>query len=312
MEAMMTDSIKRIIRFGVLNYWRNGWLSLASTMVVGITLFVICVFALQLIVIRSTTESIENRLDISVYLEDDLSEDKTNAFIGDLKKMSQVKEVVYLTKSDVLAEWQKLNLDPRIKDKVTADDNPLPRTIKIKANDPTELESLVAQINQSSYVVSIHDISYRNNRPVIEQLISQSQKTMRNGITLGVIFFVISIAFVYNTFRIVIKFRHDEIAVMRLVGATNSFILGPFLVEGALYGLLGGVIACVGLYFFVQNGLTEGISALGTPSDVISAQLAELFDRLRVWLFSGVIAGAMVISLTCSWISVRRHTKSAG
>lgn len=308
----MIESFRRIIRFGLQNYWRNNWLSLASTFVVGITLFIICVFALQVVVIRSTTESIENRLDVSVYLEDDLTEENTQAFILEIKKMSQVKEVVYLTKPDVLGEWQKLNLDPRIKDKVTAEDNPLPRTIKIKANDPTQLESLVEQINKSDYVASIHDISYRNNRPVIDQLISQSQKTMRNGVTLSVIFFIISIAFVYNTFRIVIKFRQDEIAVMRLVGATNSFILGPYLVEGALYGFFGGILACVGLYFFVQNGLTEGISALGTPSDVISTQLAELFTELRVWLFVAVISVAMIIALLCSWISVRHHTKSAG
>lgn len=308
----MIESLRRIVRFGFQNYWRKGWLSLAATLVVALTLFIISVFTLQVVVIRSTIKSIENRLDISIYLDDDLSQESTDQFIAQIKSMSQVKEVEFLDKAAVLTEWQKLNLDSRIKEKVTQDDNPLPRTIKIKTNDPTQLEGLVAEINRTKFVGSIHDISYRNNRPVIEQLISQSQKTMRNGVTLGVIFFIISIAFVYNTFRIVIQFRQDEIAVMRLVGATHSFILGPYLVEGTLYGLLGGGAACIAIYFFVQNGLTEGVSALGTPSDVISTELANLFIRLRVWLFSGVVVSAVIISLLCSWFSVRRYINTSG
>ncbi|HEY1074733.1 MAG TPA: permease-like cell division protein FtsX, partial [Patescibacteria group bacterium] len=125
----MSEATRRVVRFGVQNYWRNGWLSLAATLMMAMTLFIVSVFALQAYVIKITTKSIQDKLDMSIYVSDTPSEDAVAKLVSDLKATSEVKEVIYLDKSKVMSEWQKLQVDQSIKDQVNNDNNPLPRTI---------------------------------------------------------------------------------------------------------------------------------------------------------------------------------------
>ena len=142
-----------------------------------------------------------------------------------------------------------------------------------------------------------------NNRPVIEQLIRQSQKTLRNGVTLGIIFFIIAIAFVYNTFRIVIRFRSDEIAVMRLVGATNHFILGPFLVEGALYGILGASISVFLIYVLLLFYSPQIQNFLG---DIRVFPINPLFF---LYLWAAEALAAALVGIIGAAIALYRYLK---
>lgn len=304
----MNDGLKRIFRFGFQNYLRNGWLSLAATFVVAMTLFISSVFLFQTYMIRTTTESIRSKLDMSLYINDAPSEESVLGFVSEIKAYPEVKELIYLDKSQVIEEWNKLYVDQKIKSQVNSENNPLPRTIKIKAHDPQQLETIDTKISQSTFASNIRTISYRNNKNVIQQLDAQSKKVTRNGIIVSSLFTLIAFVFVYNTLRIIIRFRQDEISIMKLVGATDSFVRGPFIVEGALYGLVAGFIAFVGLYFYLQNGLSESTLIGGT--DIAATQ--QLFSYFQVHMLpigASLVGSGIILSILCSWVSLQRHLR---
>jgi cell division transport system permease protein len=305
------QTLRRILRFGVQHYLRNGWLSLAATLMVAMTLFVVSVFALQSYVIKSETQSIQDKLDMAIYISDAPSEEDVQTFVQQVKAIPDVRDVTYLNKDQVITEWNKLPVGNKIKSEVNAENNPLPRTVKLKAGNPESLDSIAAAINQTplAQANNIRNMSYRNNRTVIQQLIAQSKKVKRNGLIVSGIFSVIAVLFIFNTIRIIIRFRQEEIAIMKLVGATDSFVRGPFIIEGSLYGLVAGLITLIALYFYLQNGLSEGASSLSNTSPVISQELFALFQAHIIIIAAVLIGSAMFVSALCSWASLQRHLK---
>lgn len=306
------ETLRRVIRLGVQDYWRNSWLSFSASVVVGVTLFIVAIFMLQASVIKQTTSSIQDKLDMAIYLSDGPSEEDVATFVQEVKVLPGVREIVYLNKEQVMAEWQGLNVDDRIKSQVTAQNNPLPRTIKVKTTDPAELDSVAATVGGLPFKEHIRNVSYRNNGPVIQSLNAQAKQSVRNGIVIGSIFGVIAIMFLYHTIRVMLKFRSDEIGVMKLVGATDAFVLGPFLVEGVLHGLLGGLIAFFGLWIYVTNGLSGGSTVLSGTSGLVSQGLADSFMAHRMAALAGLLGVGVIISLLCVWLSLRRHLIKVG
>ncbi len=305
----MSETIKRIFRFGVQNYIRNGWLSMAATLVLALTLFIVSVFALQTYVIKATTRTVENKLDMAIYIKDSPSEEEVAGFITQIKAMSDVKELIYLNKEQVIEEWNKLHVDEKIKSQVSAENNPLPRTIKLKATDPAQLDGIYEGIKASAFYPNIRSVSYGNNRQIIQQLVARSRQTQRNGIIISSIFVLISIIFVYNTIRLIIRFRQDEIGIMKLVGATDSFIRGPFVVEGALYGIAAGLLTLLALFFYLKNGLSESTTLVASSDTLISGNLYQFYLSHLPLFAASMISSAVVVAVICSSISVHYHLK---
>jgi cell division transport system permease protein len=305
------ETVKRIFRFGFHNYVRNGWLSMATTLVLALTLFIVAVFTLNTYVIRLTTKSVQDKLDMAVYINDSPSEEEVGAFVSNIKAYPEVREVIYLNKEQVIAEWNKLTVDSKIKSQVNEENNPLPRTIKIKAHDPAMFDAIDAKVKEADLAKAGHirKISYGDNRPVIQQLVAQSKKTIRNGIIVSGIFIFISVIFVYNTIRLIIRFRQEEIGIMKLVGATDSFVRGPFLIEGAMYGIIAGLITMPALYLYIRNGLPESTSIIASPNDLVAQQLLTFFMTNMYTIGAVLVAVAITITVCCSFISVHHHLK---
>lgn len=305
----MMQTTGRLVRFGLQNYLRNGWLSIGATVVVAMTLFIVSVFTLQTFTIRSATDSVRNKLDMAIYVNDTPKEEEVVAFVQELKAYPEAKEVLYLNKQQVIEEWNKFYVDQQIKNQVNAENNPLPRTIKIKAYDPEQLDTIADRVNKSPFSANIRNMSYRNNRAVIQQLVSQSKQTVRNGIIVSSIFVLIAIVFVFNTIRIIIRFRQDEIMVMKLVGATDSFVRGPFLIEGALYGMAAGILTLVALYFYLQRGLSESTNLIASSTSLGQNPQFDFFQSHIALIALALIGSGVILAMVCSAISVRFHLK---
>jgi cell division transport system permease protein len=307
----MKDTARRIVRFGIQNYIRNGWLSLAATIMMTMTLFVVSVFALQTYVIKTTIGSIQEKLDMAIYLTDTPSEEEVAKFLSDIKNYPEIREVAYLNKDQVIQEWNRLSVDQKIKSQVNAENNPLPRTVKLKAHNPESLDAVAERINDSNFSKQnyIRNISYRNNRPIIQQLIERSKKIKQSGLIVSILFGIIAVTFIYNTIRIIVRFREDEISIMKLVGATDSFVRGPFLVEGMLYGVLAGLLTVAALFFYLQNGLSESVTSIVNPDTLIAGQVFTIYKTNLFLITITLVGSAVVLSLICSWLSLRHHLK---
>src|SRR3990167_9549289 len=137
-------SAQRISKLGLINFWRNRWLSLASTLVMTLTLLIISLFVILLIIIGAATDRIKAKMDITVYFKDSAQTEEISDLQQKLAARGDVKEVRYISKEEALAIWNERQKNQRIKELVTPEENPLPRSLAIKATDPNNLVNIAS------------------------------------------------------------------------------------------------------------------------------------------------------------------------
>lgn len=305
---MTGRSLGRVFRLGITNFWRNWWLSIASVLVMAVTLFIVGVFAVQTIVILKTTEGIQDKLDLSVYFNDDVPEKTIQDIRTSIANRPDVKSVDYISKEKAFEIFKDRPTSEKIKSLITPENNPLPRSIVVKAHDPSQL-SVIAKIFQSDqYSQSVRRISYQDNQNVVDTLIQTESTVRRNGIILTIIFIILSFVLIYNTTRIVIMSRSDEIEIMRLVGSTEAFVRWPFIIEAAIYGFLGGLIAFGALFFFLRYDLSSAVPLLSI-ANFLAPDMAAFFIRFFAPILGGLLLTGMFIASSMSSFAVRKFVR---
>lgn len=297
----------RVLKFGFFNFWRNPWLSLATTLITTLTLFIISIFFLLNLVAQTTIKAIEEKMDLSVYFKDEAKEEEIFDLKNRLENLPEVKSVKYISKEEAYNLWQKLPTSAKIKKLVTPEKNPLPRSLQIKVTKPEDLDKISSFLGSKKYEPIIREggISYQKNKLIIERLTSITKFVKKIGWLLGLIFLVISLLVIFNTVRLTILSRKEEIEIQRLVGATDWFIQGPFLVEGILYGFLAALFSTGLIYALIRFTSPLVFQYLGE----VSFSLEQFFitNFLLIFLFQFVL-GVFLGSL-CSLISIKKYLK---
>lgn len=185
-------------------------------------------------------KNLQDRIDISTYFKDSATEAQILQLKDELAKFPEVKEVDYISKEDALNKFVATHKEDQLilRSLDALGDNPLLASLSIKAWAPESFEKISTFLEASSFAPVIENVDYRDRAPVIER-IAKFMANIRNGIlvvSMGgsiVVFLVL-----FNTIRLAISHSKEEIEVMRLVGASNLFIGGPFIVQGILVGLI--------------------------------------------------------------------------
>lgn len=302
---MKLVSFYRINKLGLVNFWRNGWLSFANSIILTMTLLVITIFIIFNLVIASTTKNIEEKINVSVYINDNSSQDEINVLQNSLEKRSDVKSVIYVSKEDALKRWQNLKVTQNIKDQVTDEENPLPRSLEIKANSPESLDSIAHFLSKDSYKSMIRSISYQQNRDIIKKLINITKFSQKLGFVISIIFVSIAILVILNTVRLAVYTRHNEIEIMKIVGANNHFIDYPFIVESLLISIIATILATLLTWLGLHYVSTATSRYLGD----VSIDLELFFkSRIIIVIVSELVIGS-IISIGCTLASLRRHLR---
>lgn len=303
---MIWTSIKRIIKAGFVNFWRNAVVSVVTILIMVTTLFVIGSLIFGKALLTATLAELENKVDVTVYFKTDASEDDIFTLHDSILKLDEVKEIEYVSSDEALAEFKKRHADNSliISSLEELGENPLGANFNIKAKDPSQYESIAKFLESAdSGGVLIDKVNYYQNKMVIERLslILDSSRKLGFGISMLLIF--ISIFVVFNTIRLTIYIARKEISVMRLVGATNSYVRGPFIVEGAMYGVFAAVLAMILFYPFLLwlGPLTQSFFSGINIFDYYVSNLLEIFLILAL---VGVFIGTF-----SSWIAVRKYLK---
>lgn len=302
---MSLISFWRIIKLGLTNFWRNRWLSLTATLVMTITLFTISTFIILTLFINNTVDAIKEKIDMTVHFYDSVSEEQ----IGDLQRrlalQGEVKSVRYISKEEALQIWQQLPIKPKTKELVKPEDNPLPRGLQIKAQKPEDLQKIANFLNSNTYKPVISRISFEDNKQIIQRLLSITTFVRKAGWLICAIFVLIALIVVFNTIRLTIFTRRDEIEVMKLVGASDLFVRIPFILEGALYGFFATLFSVL---------ITFGIIKIITP--LILSSGIEAFLNLNSFFISNLIlifflqlGVGIIIGGVSSLVAVHRHLK---
>jgi cell division transport system permease protein len=182
--------------------------------------------------------------------------------------------------------------------------NPFGASLAIKAKDSVQFESIFQFVKdkQDNTVGTplIESINYDRNKAVIDKLTQVTQYGQRFSFVITLVFVLASILITFNTIRLAIYTAREEISVMRLVGATNMYIRGPFVIEGTLYGVVSGVASLI--LFFPFTYALRGASATVFNADIFSYYLSHLWVFILVLILSGALLGAV-----SSFLAVRKY-----
>ncbi len=303
-------TLSRIFKGGITNFIRNAWLAAAAIAVMVITLTVVLFSVIANATFANTVKQLTDRIDISVYLKDDISDQQKDDLIAQIKNKSEVKSVEYISKDEALKRYRKKyenDLDQLMA--ISQTDNPLPASLIIKPTDPNNLEP-IRQFLETEEIKTLqsYPTSYSSSRKVAIDRITQATAFFGKAGVVGVIVFAtISMLIIFNTIRMAIFNRREELNIMRLLGASTWYIRGPFVVETVLYGVIAAVIS-VALcnILFAVSSTALGASSLGLL-DITYANnyfARNFWTILALQLFIGVFIGAF-----SSIIATRRYLK---
>jgi cell division transport system permease protein len=286
----------KVIKTGFVNFWRNLWLSVAATMVMTITLVIFAVLFLMFALTSYSVNTIKDTVDISVYFKAGASETQTNQITQNMQTDARVRSVNFVSADQALQDFKNAHSqDPAIAASLNElTDNPLPATLHVKAKNLGDYPSIVSTLQGDQYKAAIASVNYQND-PKIQVAIDRLDKILRftliGGFALIVIFSLIAILVIFNTITLTIFNRKEEVEIMRLVGATNWYIRGPFLVESALYTFFAVIITgalLIPIFTYVIPQLARYIN----PS-------LTLFNR-NIFNFWYIIIMLTIVSLALS------------
>lgn len=300
---MFLVTLYRITKTSLISFWRNRWLSLAATLVMILALLTISIFVSILLITNKTTQSLRDRVDLTAYFNESASDDQIFAIQKILINRSDIKIVDYTSKSDALKRWREINKDdPKVRDTISEDDNPLPRSLEVKTRIPEDLDKINTLLNSSDYKPIINKISYEKNKVIIDRLLRITHFVKIAGWSLSGLFVLIAILIIYNTVRLTIFARSDEIAIMKLVGGSDWYIKGPFILEGSIYGFLGALISSILFYFSFHFMIPVAEKYLGLMNLNSTYLGMNLVEMIVIQFAIGILLGTF-----CSILAIRKH-----
>ena len=305
-----TTTAVRIVRTGMVNFVRNAWLAIAAMAIMIITLTIILFSIIANATFGNTVKQITDKINISIYLTDSITEDQTERFISGLKKLPNSEKVTYLSKSDALKVYMEQNKDnQQLLEAINETDNPLPATIQVKPRDLNKLDEIRAFVDspENKKLQSDPMSDSGDSRQAIDKITHATNILGRVGAGAVLVFAVISVLIIFNTIQMAIFNRRDELQIMRLLGASTTYIRGPFVVETIIYGVLSAITSIL----IINAVFVTASSSLQATSfgllDIAYAQ--EFFGKYYWQLFAMQLMLGILIGAVSSTIATTRYLK---
>lgn len=302
----MFTVISRIFHYGFKNFWRNGWLSTATVAIMTVALTMFAGLIMFGVITRSAASAIQDKIDISVYFNTNTSEDQILSIQQSLQSLSEVASVNYISRDQALATFEANHAsDPTVTQAIQQlDTNPLEASLDIKATDPSQYGAIATYLASPNLAPYIDTISYTQNQDVIQRLATIVRNVETGGFVLTLLLALIAGLVIFNTIRLAIYSNRDEIGVMRVVGASNSMVRGPYVVEGMICGAIASIISLIIIapaIYFINPYLNTFIPGL----NLFQYFYTNLPQLLLYELLFGVVIGAF-----SSFIAVRRYLRN--
>ncbi|HBH46380.1 MAG: hypothetical protein A2445_04760 [Candidatus Jacksonbacteria bacterium RIFOXYC2_FULL_44_29] len=300
----MFVSIFRVFRFAGRNFWRNIWLALATISIIILTLISISFVELLNVLTQEAVATIKDRIDISIYFKPEVTPEEVINIKRKLGQLEQIKTITYVSRADSLKILEdKHGQDVLIKESLQElGTNPLGDTLVIKANDIGYYPVILAALEQSQYKGLIEDKNYEDNQAFLTKINSVTSKVKKIGWMVSGVFAIVAILIVFNTIRIAIYTKSEEIGVMKLVGADNWFIRAPFLVEAVLYAAIGTALTMLLLYPILEVIDPYILSFFDNGFSLVAYFVSHLVAWV-LWHFVGIL----VLTITASSLAVGRY-----
>jgi len=303
--------IKRILRYGLVGFFRNGFVSLAAVLILTITLFVIASLMIAGAALSTTLEQLTEKVDVNVYFITDAPEEEVLTMKASLETLPEVASVEYVSREEAIERFRERHKNDQLTLQALdeLEDNPLGASLAIRAKETNQYENIAAYLEtlqQSSIdgAGSIIDkVNFFQNKTVIDRLTDIIDTSRNLGIAIAVFLGLASVLIAFNTIRLAIYTSRDEIGVMKLVGAGHWYVRGPFVISGVLYGLISAIIVLIILYpisLWMGPASERFFGTFNTFS---------YYTESFAFIFLVVVAVGILIGALSSYLAVRRYLK---
>lgn len=300
----------RMFRYGVNNFSRNAWLTIAATAVMSVTLLIIFMTVAARQVLLDTVSNISRQADMSIYLKGDTPEKYINEMKSRVERLDNVVSVRYVSANEARDQQaQEFKDDPEGLEAIKESINEMPATLRVSVkdlNNQTSLQEFVKNDDlYEKYKNPRQEPSFSGTRQQAIKTIGEWVRVASIGGSIAtIIFIIISSLVVFNTIRMAIFNRKDEIKMMKLIGAEKNFIRGPFIVEAIMYGFIAAIVATVsgyGILFLARDKMDR----YGIP---INELLGNLTTYVGFIVLIMIVIGA-VIGIISAWVATRKYLK---
>ncbi|HAO81748.1 MAG: hypothetical protein UV57_C0003G0050 [Parcubacteria group bacterium GW2011_GWD2_43_10] len=304
---MFFVTLSRVIKFSLQNFWRNFWLSVVTVTIITLSLVSVSILGALNIISSEALSRLEERIDISVYLKPELTLAEVQAVKTQVESLAGVKAVELVNAEDALNRFrERHSSNPLIAEALLEiGENPLGASLVVKAISDQGYQEILDEVTSENFSAYVQNARYDDYRRVIQAITDLSTKLTNVGEIISLIFLIISLLVVFNTIRMNIYTHREEISIMRLVGASNSFIRMPFVLEGILYALLATLITAA--IFF--PGLSAVQPYVNGFFNGYQFDLVQYFTEHSLSFFGWQFIGACVLSMIASYVAMRRYLR---
>lgn len=299
----MINSLKRVFRSGLLNFSRDGGMMVADIFIMAMTISVITSLFLFQNVSQFLISDIQEKIDVAVYFKTETLEDDILRAKEEIAGIPEVKEVNYVSRAgafDVFIEKHKEN--PVLMESLAeVGANPFLASLNIQVFEASQFQAVANFLESADFQQAVAKVDYAQRKPVIERMFSFTSTLNKIGIGFSIVLAIVAILIAFNSVRLAIYNCQEEIKIQRLVGASNWFIRGPFLVQGALVGLLAALI-CFVIFGLVCWAFGSKFEILFSGLNLFSFYIHNIFLIFLMQIFVGVGLGTV-----SSLIAIRRY-----
>lgn len=304
---------KRTFKAGVQNFKHNVWLAAATISVIAVALFIINMQISNIVANNLLLDDIQNEVNISLYLNQDVSSEDSHMIESAVKGYAEVERVNYISKEERLEKFKKEEEGNEVIEEVIDElGNPFGITLNIKAYNPDDYGKITEKIKNAEFKNKIESINYEEHEGVIKGLSKEIKVSQKAAMIIGITLSAIAILVTFNTIRITIYTHRREIEIMKLVGGSNLYVSGSFIWEGVFYGVIAAMVAIGASYaylFFIISD-NSGDTVLSLSNVKFIKQFLEMYFMNNIVLIVGAqFLVGILLGVVSSLITIRKYLK---
>lgn len=317
---MFFTNLKRITRTGFVNFWRNGFLSFAAVVIITLSLCAFGALIFGSAFGNSLLVQIKDKVDVNVYFSLSADEASILNLQKSIKSLPEVSDVKYVSREQALnafkTKWQNNSLIMQGLEEIG--DNPFPASLNIKAKNPGQYAGIADFLKNKNPLDEqgapiVEKVNYEENKLVIDRLSRIIPAVEQAGILIALVLVMVAIIVVWNTIRLIIFTARDEISVMKLVGATNTYVRGPLVVSGIMYGIISAIITLIlmGVFALWSDSLILRFAGVTVASDwsLVVNVFYQYFKTNFSQIFIAIVGAGIVLGGVSSYVAARRYLK---
>lgn len=306
----MITALRRVTRAGFVGFWRNAYVSLTSVYVMVIALFVVFSAMLFDQLLTKALDSLTEQVDINVYFVPGAPTAEIDRIRNAVAALPEVELVQYTSREDALALYreEKSGDETALQALEELSENPLGATIAVQAKETGQYAAVAQFLREQQEAEAVTEpvidiINYFDNAEAIDRLTNFIKVAEQVSMIVTIVLLGAALLITFNTIRLGIYTSREEIAIMRLVGASNMFIRGPFMLQGMLYGLFAGIIT-LAIFYPILIWLAPG------AEEVFGLNLLDYYLDNFKYIFGVIVGTGVGLGLVSSIIAVTRYLRT--